>query len=130
MYSDVDLSKGKAAALFKPIQIFRSGLFVLIPLAVSHSAIQTQLLMFLCLFYVMYYGYVRPETGGKQVYVIEIFNNFALLMATYTLLLFTDFVPDFNMRFQLGYCFVLIAAAVLIVNLLRAVYNMLQRFCR
>ena len=76
----------------------------------------------------MFYVHVAPETGGKQTYIIESMNNFAILAAAVLLMLYTDFVPDLKVRFRLGMWFVYIVTGILALNFSKMLWNMLRRF--
>ena len=47
---------------------------------------------------------------------IEIFNETALLVSTYFMFLFTDFVEDAQLRSKLGWAYIGIIAAMIAVN--------------
>ena len=48
---------------------------------------------------------------------IEIFNNFIILVLSYCLFCFTDFVPDANGRYSMGYVMAALTILNIIINL-------------
>jgi hypothetical protein len=78
--------------------------------------------------FLMYYAHVRPETGGLQLYTMESFNQFAMLTAAYNLMFYTYFIGEPMTRYLLGYSFVLNIAALLSLNVLKMLYNMVYKY--
>ena len=54
--------------------------------------------------------------------MIEIFNEVMCLLSTYGMIVFTDFVPDPNARYQFGWVIIGITMAILVVNTLIMFY--------
>ena len=65
----------------------------------------------------MYLVYYRPLIGKVANYV-EIGSELITLLLMYHLLLFTDFVPDPVVRYEIGYPFTYLMAAFIIVQLI------------
>ena len=66
---------------------------------------------------VIYYGHVWPlETHFATK--MEIFNECTIIWLTYGMLMFTDFVPDPEMRFKLGWYYMAINLGNISVHLL------------
>jgi hypothetical protein len=57
---------------------------------------------------------------------MEIFNEFCLLLSTYFLFLFTDFVPSPTTRYTLGWAFIGLQIANIGVNWLCLLYKVLS----
>ena len=48
-------------------------------------------------------GYLRPFNGGMPANRLETFNEVLLLLIMYTMMCFTDFVPDLETQYSIGY---------------------------
>ena len=57
---------------------------------------------------------------------MEIFNECCLLVSSYFLFLFTDFVPDVKTRYQIGWAFIGLSIANIGVNWLCMLYKVYQ----
>ena len=55
----------------------------------------------------------------------EIFNEISLLFIYYFMFLFTDFIPDVEFRYSLGFYFIYLVGFVFSINLLLVIYSML-----
>jgi hypothetical protein len=49
---------------------------------------------------------------------MDIFSEYILLFVLYTMMLFSDFVPEIDMRFNIGYASIAIVSLHLFVNLI------------
>ena len=65
----------------------------------------------------MIIGLVEP-LQTKQENTVELLNNFDLLLITYSLFSFTDFVPDPDARYLMGYFLIFITVKQISINLL------------
>jgi hypothetical protein len=63
----------------------------------------------------MFDGYVKPMTN-KSMNRMEVFNEYCLLNCFIFPFLFSDFVPDVQMRYNLGWVFLGIAFLTLFTN--------------
>jgi hypothetical protein len=57
---------------------------------------------------------------------LEIINEINMLFFTYVLFLFTQFVPDLEIRYQLGYVFIYLVSFVMGLNLMLISKSMYQ----
>ena len=55
----------------------------------------------------------------------EIFNEISLLFIYYFMFLFTDFIPDVEFRYTLGFYFIYLVGAVFFINLVLVIYSMI-----
>jgi hypothetical protein len=62
-------------------------------------------------------GYLRPFEGGTPANRMETFNEVVLLLIMYTMMCFTDFVPDLETQYGIGYVACSLVAGHLLVNL-------------
>jgi hypothetical protein len=65
----------------------------------------------------MYITYVKPFEIPLLNYM-EVFNEVCVLIATYHLFLFTDFVPDPELRYSIGWSIIGVTIVNIIVNML------------
>ena len=80
--------------------------------------------IFACLCMIKFFVDFRPM---NQAFLnrCEIFNEVSLLFIYYFMFLFTDFIPDVEFRYTLGFCFIYIVGAVFSVNLILVIYSMI-----
>ena len=55
----------------------------------------------------------------------EIFNEISLLFIYYFMFLFTDFIPDVEFRYTLGFYFIYLVGSVFFINLVLVIYSMM-----
>ena len=48
-------------------------------------------------------GQVKPFTGGVPANRLEMFNECMLMLIMYSFMCFTDFVPDLETQYTVGY---------------------------
>jgi hypothetical protein len=103
--------------------IFRRLLFSLNVVFLSNSTV-TQLFVqfFCCLLMLIFFIAVKP-LNQPFLNRIEIFNELCLLITSYFLFLFTDFVPDIKTRYMLGWAFIGISLFNIAVNWLALFYK-------
>jgi hypothetical protein len=70
---------------------------------------------FSCLLKLLFFTDVNP-LNQPFLNKIEIFNEITLLVLSYFLFFFTDFVPSVHMRYALGWAFIFIAVLNIAVN--------------
>lgn len=64
---------------------------------------------------------------------MEVFNESTIILLTYGLMMFTDFVPDPETRFFLGWCYISISLGNIFVHLTLLVFDsgkQITRQCR
>ena len=65
----------------------------------------------------MWYAAHRPEQILNTKYRLELLNEFAIIILSYTMMTFTSFVLDPAAAFLMGYVFVSVIAMILLVNM-------------
>lgn len=65
----------------------------------------------------MWYAAHRPEKILNSKFRLELLNEFAVIILSYTMMTFTSFVLDPHAAFVMGYVFVLTVATVLMINI-------------
>ena len=64
----------------------------------------------------MFVGYVKPF-ALPQVNTVELINETLTLLTTYSLFLFTDFVPDAQVRYTMGWAVIFLTLMLVVTNL-------------
>ena len=70
---------------------------------------------------------------GKTKQNLEFFNELILMLVLYTMLCFSPFVHDVNVKFYLGYVSIAIVALHLLINLsfiFKGSYDVVRNKCR
>ncbi len=62
-------------------------------------------------------SYLRPFSGGTTANRLETFNEVLLLLIMYIMMCFTDFVPDLQTQYGIGYVACILVVGHLLVNL-------------
>lgn len=75
-----------------------------------------QILIFLTSLYIIYYADSQPHVIKERV-LIEIFNEWWIMIMVYHMIAFSEFVMDPWTQFVMGYSFVINIAFVIFVNL-------------
>ena len=92
MYADVHITRHKFSILYQPIFLVRRILFVVVPcLLIEYPAIQLQIYSFLTSLYIIFMINIDPHIDVVKRRV-EIFNEFVILIVSYHLFTFTNFV--------------------------------------
>ena len=60
---------------------------------------------------------IKPFKGGRKQLKKEIFNEIAIMFVSYTVMCFSDFVPDPETRFYIGYVSIGIVCLHLLISL-------------
>lgn len=90
---------------------------------------QVLLVDYLSLMLLAYYLSILPM-NDKINNFIQIFNEFVVLTAIQLLFLFTDYVQDPEMRYDLGYYYLYMVAGNVIINLIILITLILQMIHR
>jgi len=61
-------------------------------------------------------GYLRPQRTEKE-YVLEFFNEGVILFSTYMIMSCSNWVPDEDVKYQIGYVLVFVVSTHLLINL-------------
>ena len=89
---------------------------------------QTQLMILKTSFIIIYQGWVQPFRG-KSRNNLEISNETLILINTYFLIVYSDFVGSPEVRYQMGWVNVAFLTFMLLTNILMLVMD-LGRNCR
>ena len=81
--------------------------------------------IFVSLFMIKFFFDKSPMVS-KQQNILEIMNESNLLFFNYSMLLFTDFIPSVEIRYQLGFVFIGIVVIILSINLALISKSMFQ----
>ena len=103
MYSGLDLRRGRPS-LWQHLLFYARR--ALIPLSVVYNdylIVQIVTMVFFVTAQIIMIGHVKPFTGGVPQNRLEIFNECMLMLVMYTFMCFTDFVPDLETQYQVGY---------------------------
>jgi len=79
------------------------------------------LLQFICLVQLCYYFHVKPFKEESMA-LLEYFNEAVVLLSLYLLVLFSNYVADVKVKFDLGIAFGVLVLILFLVNLARAMY--------
>ena len=82
--------------------------------------------MGLNLTFAMYYLGVKPHMGGQIKYYVEFHNEWIIIILTYHMFVFTNFVPknDFTAIYTMGHSFILWIAEILFINIFIMFYKL------
>ena len=84
---------------------------------VDRSYFQIQFMIFKCSVFMLYSGNFKPfETPFANN--MDLFNETMTLVCSYSLIMFSAFVPDAEMRYLCGWYLVLLVLITLAINLL------------
>ena len=103
LYSDLDLRRGRSS-LWQLLLLYARR--ALIPLSVVYNdylIVQIVTMVFFVTAQIIMIGHVKPFTGGLPQNRLEIFNECMLMLVMYTFICFTDFVPNLETQYQVGY---------------------------
>ena len=107
-----------SAALLNGIFLMRRMLLAYILVNLPHLPLfQVFTSLVSTFFYMMYIGFVEPFTS-KEVNRLETFNEFMLILISYTYLLYTDYISDIEMRYLIGWITISGSTIVIFVNVL------------
>lgn len=83
---------------------------------IEYNYFQIQLIVFKTSIIVIFVGYVQPY-ALPHVNKIDLFNETLTLLSTYALFLFTDFVPNPEIRYLNGWGLIFFTLAIVVTNL-------------
>ena len=95
---------------------------ILIIFAINYPWIQASVMTFKCILVVIIFGHSLPFHLPRDRR-IEYFNEVSILICSYHLFLFTDFVDDADTRYQIGYSMIAFTSLNILVNLLLLVFT-------
>ena len=82
----------------------------------SNSAYQVQALDFLNMLAQIYFGSYFPHKH-RLLNRLEIFNELQIMLCTLHLMVFSDYVPDLETQYFMGWVFIVILTSMVIVNM-------------
>lgn len=98
-YIDIHLHRNSWTIYYYPIFLFRRFFFVFIPILFhGYVTFQLQGFIMLSLFYSMYYLGIRPHSLPAKHY-IEASNDIMILLLSYHMICFTDFVLSIEAQY-------------------------------
>ena len=74
--------------------------------------------------YVIKFFFDHSPMSSSLLNGSELFNDCSLLLITYSMFLFTDFIPDVELRYSLGMYFIYIIGIVFAINVSMVFYDM------
>lgn len=89
------------------------------------SYLQVQLIVLHSILMIIYITYVKPFEI-RLLNLLEIFNEYSILVATYHLYSFTAFVPDPETQYQMGWSIIGITVFNMAVNVFIMIYKSIQ----
>lgn len=130
MYADVHVTRNRFSILYQPIFLFRRITFVAIPcLLINFPALQLQIYTFMTSLYIIFLVNIDPHLDVVKKR-IEIFNEFIILIISYHLFTFTNFVLDVDTQFQMGYSLVSFISLTFMSNIIKMVVKNIMRVRR
>ena len=103
------------------IQVFRRIFYVYSIFGVPIESIQLILLLYLNIATTIYFGKIRPKIG-KFFNRLEMFNEAMFQVVCFHQFLFTAFVPDFKLKFNIGWSQMLVIIFLILINLSLIIY--------
>ncbi len=82
----------------------------------ENSAFQVMSLNLLSLFMIMYLIAVKPYQEYRHN-IMEIFNEFTVLVCSWLLIMISEFVPDVSTRYMVGWAMICITCSNLMINI-------------
>jgi len=121
LYEGIHLKRGKWNIAYVPLTMMRRTLFVAIPyLFPDKSWFQVQMLLFLTTSYLMMFLHMRPHVDRGR-HRIEVFNECAVILSAYHMILFSKFSPSLEVQFGCGYSYVGVFVMMMLVNIARII---------
>ena len=117
MYGELEIKNGTGCILHL-VNFFLRRLLIPVTVVYNHNiVVQMYAMTGSAIIQIIITGYVKPFSGGRFVNNMEVFNECMLLLIMYTMLCFTDFVPDVKMQYNVGYVSCTLLVGHLLVNL-------------
>ena len=120
---DMQENKRKSALIYPFLFMLRRLLFTASVIFMADFTWSQIALQFSSSFFlVIYFGHVWPFES-HSITRIEIFNEIASILLCYMMLCFTDWIPTAQMRYTMGWVFILIIAMHLSTHLALMIRN-------
>ena len=119
----LELNKREDSAINYPLVfMIRRFVYALIIVALSNSSyFQIQIVVFKSSLVMAFQGQVKPYTTSSQNN-LELINEILTLICTYGLIIFTDFVPEANARYNSGWVLIGLTLLILVINMIVLFY--------
>lgn len=109
IYEMIDLNENPNAVLWCTLFCFRRAVFAFALIFTTNSCLQLMAFCFPILAVIIMLGLVSP-LAEKIDNKIDMYDNITMLFLSYCLFLFTDFVPDAFIRYQVGFFMIFLTA--------------------
>lgn len=103
LYENLNLESGKGILAYTAFYFVRR---ILIPVSVifnDYLIIQVMIMAYSIIVHVIIVSNVKPFEGGAFVYRMEMFHEVIIMQILYTMICFSEFVPDITTRGYIGY---------------------------
>ena len=110
--------------------LIRRVFFVISVIAFPDFCVMQLAVIFACaITSVIYLLQLWPLSTPSAV-VLEVFNEITIVLLTYHMICFTDFVPDANTRYPVGYSYIAFASTSLLIHIIIMMTNFLRNLVR
>jgi hypothetical protein len=111
------MQRNPSTKYYLPISMLRRIVFVVIPTVFyAYPFMQLQVFLVMNTCYLVWYGASRPHIDRKRI-IIELFNEFMIMIFCYHLMIYTDFVTVNSMQFLMGYSNIIFFIIIAFVNI-------------
>jgi hypothetical protein len=101
--------------LYAPIVMVLKLSFIVIPILMHDQGNQIQVLLFVQSVFIIWYGIVEPHSKRSE-YRLMMFNQGMQMTIYYHLIVFSEFVLDPEIKFNMGYSLLAFIASMISVN--------------
>lgn len=128
LYSNIRI-KNKPQMFYKFFFIIRRLNYVLIVFLwmKAHPIFQVLMLEITNLMQLMYFAHFLPKYG-KRLNAIEIMNEIQVCLCTMHLCIFSDFVPNLDEQYFMGWVFIILLSSAIFINLGFILFTMFLEF--
>lgn len=118
LYSDLDLKKGRKVLVIPVIYQLRRILFVFsLSNGENMPVFQVLNVMYQIFLIMVLYVVFKPFEGQLRT-KLDVFNEFAILICTYCILLYTDIISDQQTKLGIGWAMIVATAFNILVNVI------------
>jgi hypothetical protein len=115
IYEMIDLNQNPNAVLWCTLFCFRRAVFAFALIFTTNPCLQLMAFCFPILAVIIMLGLISP-LAEKFDNKIELYDSLTILLLSYCLFLFTDFVPDAFIRYQVGFFMIFLTAQNILIN--------------
>ena len=116
IYEMIDLKENPNAVLWCTLFCLRRAVFAFALVFTTNPCLQLMAFCFPTIAVIILLGQISP-LAEKIDNKIENYDNITVLLLSYCLFLFTDFVPDAFIRYQVGFFMIFLTTQNIIVNI-------------